>query len=690
MTFRYDTILSAKGEQDITRFNLDKRIIKLNLRLNKIKKINGLGHLKDLKELELSDNDISHISGLDNLYSLQLLSLSHNNISSLGGFDSLVKLEKLFLQDNKLKTTKGIGRLNNLLRLDFEDNQIVEIEGLDKLPNLKILFLRKNKITEIRGLSKLTNLEDLDFEENKIRSIKGLSKLRKLKSLHFRVNHIKEIKGIDNLVELESLGIGYNEIKVIKGLDNLTKLEFLDLGNNDIEAITGLGSLVNLRQLNLFGNKITSLEGIDNLDSLENLFIPNNPLDECCLDELLGYRMRGKLRSLKDVDVSRTKINWRNDRAGKAAWKLQRLGVTIQGDDINYVPPSPKQALIDEFIKRINVKWNLSEADVLFIWDRLANRTNIIHQDIKEIILSDKGYTSRVGFTFKDKFIKVDLAVRLKAEYLFYSLEDLGDFSEFMPRSDSFEFVSSEDDDMAILAMDNLRSEKYSSGFMKLNHLYGTHFLDHGVHYNIFLMSVFHKETLKHLDKFDTVIYSGVHGLPHYEENYEPYFNVSGEGLRRFEDTQINSKEVAPKVKRYKNYQEKNANSVVHADWKDDNLVNGHLVDYAMVGRGLVVDELAYYLSDYKFDYNLEQFHNFIDIYITYRKNHDKEFEYKINEGYDKELRMLADSAFLSQLVLRHSVMNKRDMLDPEKFRQRLYYQQRIDETLNDKKARFV
>ena len=48
----------------------------------------------------------------------------------------------------------------------------------------------------------------------------------------------------------------------------------------------------------------------------------------------------------------------------------------------------------------------------------------------------------------------------------------------------------------------------------------------------------------------------------------------------------------------------------------------------------------------------------------------------------------LADSAFLRQLVLRHSVMKKRDMMDNSKFKQRQYYQQRINEVLRE--GRFI
>ena len=42
----------------------------------------------------------------------------------------------------------------------------------------------------------------------------------------------------------------------------------------------------------------------------------------------------------------------------------------------------------------------------------------------------------------------------------------------------------------------------------------------------------------------------------------------------------------------------------------------------------------------------------------------------------------LAAPAFLSQLVLRHSVMNKRDMMDPEKYAQRQYYQRKAEAVL--------
>ena len=333
-------------------------------------------------------------------------------------------------------------------------------------------------------------------------------------------------------------------------------------------------------------------------------------------------------------------------------------------------------SLLERFISKINSDHKLSEGDLEFISKEVSESIDLTLSDIENIVVSEKGFTSKRGFAFRDLFIKVDLASRLEHELEVYG-KDLGAFNAFRPKAHIDKFEFSDEDHIGILTLDNLRL--YPPGTEKVKKIFGIGFKDCGLLYNILLMSLFHKEASVHKDNFSQLQYEGVHGLPHFEESSQPFFNTDGEGLKRFEETKLENFGVLPVITAYLTLQKEEAKSVIHGDWKPENMVNGHLVDYAMVGRGFEVDELAYYLSDAKFNCDLEKFHRFIDDYIKFRSSHDIEFKYKIHEGYGEKMHELANSAFLTQLVLRHSVMNKRDMMDDSKYKQRKYYQCKIN-----------
>lgn len=343
-----------------------------------------------------------------------------------------------------------------------------------------------------------------------------------------------------------------------------------------------------------------------------------------------------------------------------------------------------KSDLIKQFIEKIDPNHQLKEEERSYLYNETQPRLELQESSIEDIIINNLGFTSLSVFEFGDKAIKVDKKTRLQKELEVYSLE-LKDFSNFMAKVKAEDLICSDSILGGILIMPNLK--KYEQGLIKANRIRSPlipEFTKHGFAYNLFLMGLFHKEATKHIDGFEQILYKGVHEIPHYEECSIPNVNVSGEGLKRFEETDINAKKVISIIKEYRAIQKAEARTVIHGDWKPENMVNGHMVDYAMVGIGFEVDELAFYLSNYRFNTELPQFHRVIDQYIQIRSKHDLEFRLKCEDGYRTLMHQLADSAFLSQLILRESVMNKRNMMDNAKFEQRQNYQHMIDEVLKE------
>lgn len=122
-------------------------LIKLNLHINRLKKITDLDNMKNLKELNLSTN----------------------HIDKIGGLDGLISLEKLNLKSNLISKIEGLDALKNLKELNLSDNLIDKVEGLDRLVSLSELNLSWNKITETEGLSDLKEkLKELNIDNNPI------------------------------------------------------------------------------------------------------------------------------------------------------------------------------------------------------------------------------------------------------------------------------------------------------------------------------------------------------------------------------------------------------------------------------------------------------------------------------------------------------------------------------------------
>ncbi|NWT02997.1 LRCC1 protein, partial [Mionectes macconnelli] len=143
----------------------------LDLSSNQIRRIEGLGSLANLRTLSLSCNLITKVEGLEKLFNLTVLNLSYNRIHDLSGFRSLhgtrYKISHIELHSNcvsnvihLLQCTKGLHCLRNLtLEKNGKANPVCHIAGyretvLQALPQLTAL--------DGRGISG----EPVDLEEN--------------------------------------------------------------------------------------------------------------------------------------------------------------------------------------------------------------------------------------------------------------------------------------------------------------------------------------------------------------------------------------------------------------------------------------------------------------------------------------------------------------------------------------------
>lgn len=75
---------------------------------NRITKVTGLNHLKELRVLNLAGNNIREVTNLGGLRALTELNLRRNRLEVLEGLDELPSLQRLFLSNNNIASFDAI------------------------------------------------------------------------------------------------------------------------------------------------------------------------------------------------------------------------------------------------------------------------------------------------------------------------------------------------------------------------------------------------------------------------------------------------------------------------------------------------------------------------------------------------------------------------------------------------------
>ena len=229
---------------------------KINFNNNQIKDISPLETLSNLTELCLNDNNVTDISVLKKMSNLKVVHFDSNNLTDISHFSNLIYIEELSLCNNKISDIRSLKEMLNLERLYLEENIISNIEPIQHLILLNILHLNMNKIEDIKPLGNLKQLLRLRLADNIIRDIKPLENLFGLEDLNLARNKIRDIKPLENLFGLEDLVLSYNQITNIEVLKNMFKLRYLNLQNNKIEDILPLKNIQNLYTIKLEDNNI--------------------------------------------------------------------------------------------------------------------------------------------------------------------------------------------------------------------------------------------------------------------------------------------------------------------------------------------------------------------------------------------------------------------------------------------------
>jgi len=139
-------------------------------RKGKIRRIEQMHRLPNLRQLNFSFNAIVAIEGLERLHNLLELNLAENDIAVIENLASLRSLEKLNLSGNKIKRIpESISQLSRLTHLRIASNQLdvpKDLYHLGKLPKLEKLRIDRNpfssKNTALFAVHCISSLVELD------------------------------------------------------------------------------------------------------------------------------------------------------------------------------------------------------------------------------------------------------------------------------------------------------------------------------------------------------------------------------------------------------------------------------------------------------------------------------------------------------------------------------------------------
>ncbi|NXM26269.1 LRCC1 protein, partial [Oxyruncus cristatus] len=204
-------------------------------------------------ELSLMDRGLKSLLDVTLSSDLHTLNAHCNRIARIEGLGHLRNLQHLDLSSNQIRRIEGLGSLANLRTLSLSCNLITKVEGLEKLFNLTVLNLSYNRIHDLSGLQSLHGtrykISQIELHSNCVSNVIHL--LECTKGLHCLTNLTLEKNGKANPVCHIA---GYRET-VLQSLPQLTALDGRDISgepvdleeknHSDLQCLEdGLGSLV--------------------------------------------------------------------------------------------------------------------------------------------------------------------------------------------------------------------------------------------------------------------------------------------------------------------------------------------------------------------------------------------------------------------------------------------------------------
>jgi Leucine-rich repeat (LRR) protein len=243
--------------------------------------------LADIRIVDLSNNGLTKLDGIQFLRNLAELNAENNQIFDITDVGHLSELRKLELGSN-LITNVGhcLTGLKNLTLLSIENNKLTSLSCFSELENLLEIYVGENLIDDLKEIRHLSNLKKL-----LVMDLWGNPLCKDKEFRLFCIFHIKDLKVLDGYPiqpkEIEDSKQAYTgklsdellaERLQGKNMDTLLNMDLSFCSLRDFDNIFNNKKFPRIVEINVTGNFFTTLKCIGYLPTLKVLNMTDNRL----------------------------------------------------------------------------------------------------------------------------------------------------------------------------------------------------------------------------------------------------------------------------------------------------------------------------------------------------------------------------------------------------------------------------
>lgn len=243
--------------------------------------------LYDLKIVNLSNNGLTKLDGIQFIKNLIELTAENNQITDITDVGHLVELRKLELGSNLIVNVgHALTGLKSLTLLSIENNRLTSLASFSELENLLELYVGENLVDDLKEIRHLSNLKHL-----LVMDLWGNPLCRDKEFRLFCIFHIKELKVLDGYPiqpkELEDSKQAYTgklseellaERLLGKNMETLLSMDLSYCSLRDFDNIFNNKKFPKVAEINLAGNFFTTLKCFGYLPTLRELNMTDNRL----------------------------------------------------------------------------------------------------------------------------------------------------------------------------------------------------------------------------------------------------------------------------------------------------------------------------------------------------------------------------------------------------------------------------
>jgi hypothetical protein len=506
-------------------------------------------------------------------------------------------------------------------------------EEIYDFKRLRALALRFAKGADVYDLNHLNDLEVLSIVTGKSRS-ENPKYPREIKGRHgtyrrvYRKYKNCRIKGLDSLAGSSKLRVLYLEgrFKDIRFLEDMTNLEQVGIFNeNRIKDLNPIRNLKNLTELRISNVSAADLSPLEELASLRKLYIDGRKLQDP-LSYLIQLRKRYGNLDIVRLGRSSFLIDYSRPEIQKKIKTLEDMGVKVifPGFPLRFEKKPDYKESIAKWLERI---FKLSGGELEKNLERITEK----FEGLKKL---EGGYSSHSVTELDGVVVKIDKPKRAAFEHRILSL-DLGEYSEYAPKVLSKPETI---DDLALWTMNDITQERHGSEKSGISD---------EIEHNMKAIGLFHYNATEAVKGSKEIVlpvgHSKIDGLSYQEGILEAYGKID----QRLNGEKRKLEELTGALKAITQYLQDpaNADTVIHGDFKKENIKNGHIVDYGNVRWGSAVEDLMrYFISK---GLNEREMRHYVGRYIHHRSQYDSEF--KENKRKHKEMYSLIPSIKLKE-----------------------------------------